>query len=281
MPPAAPKPGVIPLRSLGLGEVLGGAFATIRRYPGLLIGSTTVVLVLANALGLFLMLPAVDDLQRLTESGRRPTTEEFLPIFTGVLVGFLASTLGQVFLTGLATIVTGRAVIGKPITLGQAWTELRPRILPLLGTSILIGICVAVGVVLCILPGIWIAVLFSLATPALVLEGLTVRQAFTRSKELVRGAWWSTFGFFAAAVGIIWVVDILLSLPFGNFSFGAAATGQDTLTTGYLVTTTIVGVISGVLTYPFVSTMVALVYIDRRIIVERLDVQLAQAAERP
>jgi hypothetical protein len=285
MPPDAPKPGVIPLRSLGLGEVLGGAFATIRRYPALLLGSAAVVLTVSSALSLYLMVPVLDDYQRLAAAGPLTSMDEVQSIFWRIMsataAGGVVGVLGQVFLTGLVTIVAGRAVVGKPITLGQAWTELRPRILPLLGTTLLIGVCVVVGIVLCVLPGIWIAVLFSLATPALVLEGLTVRQAFTRSKELVRGAWWSTFGFLVAAVAISWVVNLVLSLPFGGSGFGAAFSGQYAPTTAQFVTTMIVGLIGSVVTYPFISTVTALVYIDRRIIVERLDVQLAQAAERP
>lgn len=33
-PPPAPKPGVIPLRPLQAGDIFGGVFATMRRYPG-------------------------------------------------------------------------------------------------------------------------------------------------------------------------------------------------------------------------------------------------------
>ncbi|HWO69011.1 MAG TPA: hypothetical protein VNO31_54170 [Umezawaea sp.] len=282
----APRPGVIPLRPLGLGEILGGAFLTIRRHPALLLGSTALVMLISQVLGLIVMLPVLGEFQRILESGLEPNPEEVVPLLLrigiGASVAAVLGVLGQVFLTGLATIVVSRAVVGKPVTLAEAWVELRPNLLRLLGVSILFGLAVLVGAVLCVLPGIWVAVLFSFAMPALVLERLTVGQAFQRSKALVRDAWWSTFGILAAAVGIGWVVNLVLSLPFANYGFGSAARGGlDAFSTSQYLFSSVASFLSGVLTYPFISAVVALVYIDRRIIVERLDVQLAQAAEQP
>ena len=38
-PPAiAPKPGIVPLRPLGVGEILDGAFTSMRRYPKATLG---------------------------------------------------------------------------------------------------------------------------------------------------------------------------------------------------------------------------------------------------
>jgi len=284
--PDAPRPGVIPLRSLGLGEILGGAFLTIRRYPALLLGSTALVMLISQLLGVVAMLPVLGEFGRILASGVEPTPEEIVPLLLRIAVGGLIAVvfgmLGQVFLTGLATIVVSRAVVGKPITFSEAWAELRPNLLRLLGVSVLYGLAVLVGAVLCVLPGIWAAVLFSFAMPALVLERLTVGQAFQRSKALVRDAWWSTFGILAAAVGIAWVVNLVLSLPFAGNGFGPAARGVlEAYSTSELLLSSVASFVAGVLTYPFISAVVALVYIDRRIIVERLDVQLAQAAEGP
>ena len=44
---AAPKPGVIPLRPLGVGEVLDGAFASIRRNPKAVLGLAAVVMTIS------------------------------------------------------------------------------------------------------------------------------------------------------------------------------------------------------------------------------------------
>ena len=41
--PLAPRPGVIPLRPLSLGEIYDGAFQVMRRNPGSMIGSAAIV----------------------------------------------------------------------------------------------------------------------------------------------------------------------------------------------------------------------------------------------
>ena len=42
-PPAPPKPGVVPLRPLGLGEILDGAVQTIRLNPKVMLGLSAIV----------------------------------------------------------------------------------------------------------------------------------------------------------------------------------------------------------------------------------------------
>ena len=44
---AAPKPGVIPLRPLGVSEILDGAFASIRRNPKAILGLAAVVMTIS------------------------------------------------------------------------------------------------------------------------------------------------------------------------------------------------------------------------------------------
>ena len=44
----APKPGVIPLRPLGVGEILDGAISYIRANPGVTLGLSAVVITLTS-----------------------------------------------------------------------------------------------------------------------------------------------------------------------------------------------------------------------------------------
>ena len=55
MPPAI-KPGVIPLRPLTLTDILNGAFSYIRTNPKATLGLTTVVVVIAQLIGLALQI---------------------------------------------------------------------------------------------------------------------------------------------------------------------------------------------------------------------------------
>ena len=51
-PPPVVKPGVIPLRPLGVGEILDGAVTTIRRNPAPMLGLSAIVAVITSCSGL-------------------------------------------------------------------------------------------------------------------------------------------------------------------------------------------------------------------------------------
>jgi hypothetical protein len=102
---------------------------------------------------------------------------------------------GIFWLTGalveaIADIRDGRA----DLTLAETFARVRPRILPLLGASILAGLGIALGLILLIVPGLILLTWWSLITAVIVLEDKGVFESFGRSRELVRGNGWSAFG---------------------------------------------------------------------------------------
>ena len=64
----APKPGVIPLRPLGLGEILDGSFATIRRNPKATLGIAAIIVTISAVITSALTLNLVS----VTSLGRPP-----------------------------------------------------------------------------------------------------------------------------------------------------------------------------------------------------------------
>ncbi|SRR6266511_1161614 len=71
----------------------------------------------------------------------------------------------------------------------KAWE----RIGPLVCVSLLTGLGIAAGTLLLIVPGIVLAVRWSLAVPVVMLEKESPRAAMRRSRELVRGHGWAVF----------------------------------------------------------------------------------------
>jgi hypothetical protein len=293
-PPPGPqptiKPGVIPLRPLGVGEIVDGAITTMRRYPKLIIGAAAVVAAVTQIVGLLVQLPFLDDLNAVVALDPNTVTrEQAINQFTDVIFGFLGGafvsillvTLGTVFLSGFITVIVGHAVLGKPVTFAQAWEEFKPRLLPLLGATLLATLLIAVGVVLCIVPGIWLGVLFALVTPALVLERCGISTAFGRSRALVNGAWWRTFGILLLTAVIGWVISSIISIPFtlmGSASTGFSGDPTAALSVGSLILTTIGAIIASTITLPFTSAVTVLVYVDRRMRSEGMDIELQRAA---
>ncbi|MFJ8959417.1 glycerophosphoryl diester phosphodiesterase membrane domain-containing protein [Lentzea sp. NPDC102401] len=311
-PPVQPtiKPGVIPLRPLAVGEIVDGAITTMRRYPKQIIGVAAVVAAVTQIVGLLVQLPFLDDLTAVVSlDPNTMTPEQVADQFTSAITGFLTGALlsvvlaliGTVFLSGYITVVVGHAVLGKQVTFGEAWAEFKPRLLPLLGATLLLGLAftllpilfllpgiamgsgptVVLGIVICIPLVIWLWVRFALVTPALVLERCGVGTAFGRSQKLVSGAWWRTFGILLLAFLITIVIEWIIGLPFGLL--GAATTGFSdspaaALSAGSLTLSTIGGVIASTITLPFSAAVTVLLYVDRRMRSEGMDIELQRAA---
>ncbi|SER85033.1 hypothetical protein SAMN05216188_116114 [Lentzea xinjiangensis] len=284
------KPGVIPLRPLAVGEIVDGAIATMRRYPKLIIGAAAVVAALTQIIGLLAQLPFLDDVTALATIDPNALTEEQLAeqlqnslvsLLGGTLLSLLPLLFGTVFLSGFITVVVGHAVLGEPVTFAQAWDEFKPRLLPLLGATLLAGLLITVGLVFCAVPGVYLWVLFALVTPALVLERCGVGTAFGRSKNLVKGAWWRTFGVLLLTVVIGMVISWIISLPFqllGAASTGFSADPAAALSIGSLLLSTVGAIIASTITLPFSAAVTVLLYVDRRMRAEGMDIELQRAA---
>ncbi|HEX6352866.1 hypothetical protein [Actinophytocola sp.] len=294
------KPGVIPLRPLGLGEILDGAISTMRRHPKLMLGVAAIVVTVTQLIVLAATYPLLDDLGRAATLDPNNTTESELWSIVGASlavtgISIVLLIVSRVFLSGFVTAVVGSAVLGQSLSVKEVWTKVRSRMLPLLGLTliypaIMIGVVFIVVMVTALVPplgvllilglipvGIWLWVMFCLATPALVLENARVGQAFGRSRRLVSGSWWRIFGITLLAAVIAFFLAFVISVPFeafgGGFTFQAAP-----LTTEYLVLSTAGGIIASTLTEPFAAAVIALLYTDQRMRREGLDIELARAA---
>ncbi|HEX8238497.1 MAG TPA: hypothetical protein VF574_02030 [Allosphingosinicella sp.] len=82
------------------------------------------------------------------------------------------------------------------------------RLGALLGLNLLSGIGIVFGLILLIVPGIYLIVRWSAAVPALISEGADVTQSLTRSSEAVEGRFWHVF----AAIALLWTLPIVAVL---------------------------------------------------------------------
>lgn len=273
--PAAPRPGVIPLRPLGVGELLDGAITTIRRYPRATLGLSAVVVSVTQLIGFFATRSFTASL----------ATDGFTGVGTaGLVLSLVFGLVSGTLLTGALTVIMGQAVLGRPISLAEAWLAVRSRAWALVGTSVLVALLTLLSVVACIVPFFYAWPALSLATPALMLERQTVWKAIQRSRALVKGQIWRCLGVVALAFLIKSIVEGALSAPFvlAGGGFGGLLDGtQDPagdISTGSLVWSTVGAIIAGTVVAPFSAGVSALLYVDRRMRAEGLDVTLAAAA---
>jgi hypothetical protein len=314
-----PAPGGIPLRPLAVGDILSGAFTTIRRNPAATIGLATIVLtayaVLSTAITLIvgtlvgkLSLPGAG--QNLTRAQVDHLLLRFLEI--GVPLLAVALILGFLFeniLTGLLTGVIGRGVLGRRVSLGEAW---QPGRLPaLLGasalilvilvsmwaplTAIVIALAVAhldavaaligvLGFLGALALSIWFSVMLSLAAPAVVLERLGPVQALRRSWRLASRSFWRLFGILLLTALVVFVASAILEIPFDIIRVVAGGNGVGGgLALGSTVLLVIIGAIgsiaAGAVTRPVSAGVTVLLYLDMRMRKEGLDLVLRNAAQ--
>ena len=72
----------------------------------------------------------------------------------------------------------------------------RRRFWALLGLNLLSGLGILLGLVLLILPGLYLYVRWSVAVPVLIAEEAGIGEAFTRSGEEISGRFWPVAGLF-------------------------------------------------------------------------------------
>ncbi|MFF2732103.1 hypothetical protein ACFVS9_29855 [Streptomyces sp. NPDC058008] len=153
-----PKPGVIPLAPLGLGELLGGAFSTMGRYGKQLFGTAAALyggaaLLMATAVAV--TYSAVSDhLDRVVslDRGEGPSSTDIVPLVTGgailVLLGFVVMAVVSGLMYAVVPAVLQEAVLGRPVTFAALWRKAWSRVAPVIGTLILTSLLAMVPVLL-------------------------------------------------------------------------------------------------------------------------------------
>src|SRR6266516_1942316 len=111
------------------------------------------------------------------------------------LVATLVSLVGTFWLQGALVYAVDDVRDGRvDSSIGQLFERVRPNLGTLILAGLLAGGGIAVGFVLLIVPGLILLTWWCLIVPVVVLEGKRVGEAFTRSRELVRGQGWTVFG---------------------------------------------------------------------------------------
>ncbi|PKA83847.1 Uncharacterized protein family (UPF0259) [Ulvibacter sp. MAR_2010_11] len=79
----------------------------------------------------------------------------------------------------------------------------------LLGLSILVALMVGVGLIFCLIPGIYLAVVLALTYSIHVFEKRDVTDSISYSFKLIKSEWWITFATFLV-IGILYYVILLI-----------------------------------------------------------------------
>jgi len=153
-----------------------------------------------------------------------------------VLLGALISLAVPFLLTGALAQAVSARYLGRPMTIAQAYEALGTgTILTLIGVSFLGAILVLIGLILIIIPGIFIAVRFTVAAQAAVLERQSVTGSLRRSWQLVEGNWWRVFGIVIVVTILVGVLETIASRVVGAAAGDVLGTGLSTAVVGIFI----------------------------------------------
>ncbi|HZV84937.1 MAG TPA: hypothetical protein VFF48_08125, partial [Brevundimonas sp.] len=175
-----------------------------------------------------------------------------------VFVGSVLTVIGSYVLQGMVVFAAVNGFNGKSVDLGGALSVGLRFFFPLLGLAILMGLGLGLGFLLLIVPGVILAVMWLVASPALVVENRGIFDSFQRSRDLTRGNRWMIFALLVVYVVLSSMISWLV------VGVGVAAGGSFTTATTHwgvaMVLTPLVNVLTGVVS----AAGVAAVYYELR-----------------
>jgi hypothetical protein len=264
MSEAIRQPGEAALpRPLGIGEILSTAFRLYQRHWRTLLAIAAVVVVPLTLLQ-YLFGDWIRTRGEVT-SLEEVSTATWAVGAAGLVAG-LAALLMYLVLTGAITRSTpgtstravAAEVAGEDPSLEQSYRFGFHRLGSVLLVSVLVGLATIGGLILFIIPGIYIGVRLAVSVEALVVEGRRGTQAMGRSWELVGGHWWHAFGALVVAGLLTGVVNELITAPFGGTNWFVQA---------------IAAAIATVVTMPYGVLVGVLLYLDLRARKESLNLE--------
>lgn len=102
---------------------------------------------------------------------------------------------------------------GAPITVDAVWRDVQAMLVGGIGVSLVLGAAIVAGMILFIIPGIYLSIPLSLGLAVFAFEGKPTGEIFTRCFTLIRDKWWSTFGLIIVMSIIVGVVSLVFSIP--------------------------------------------------------------------
>jgi hypothetical protein len=240
------------LRPLGLGELLDRSFFLYRKYLLLLAFQLTGV-----AIG--------------TQKGGA-----FSALFLIWSLGSLIIQLGVTAASQGATVIAVSSVhLDKEATISSAFGGIQGRILSIALIMIGVGIGIGIGFILLIIPGVILALMWSLVIPVAVLEDTGLGDSVSRSSELTKGSRLRILViyvlYFFLLMTITWLWEIPMFAAIGVFAGRAHNPAMVPLWSQLVIP--ICSFLSLSLVTPLITIALSLTYFDQKVRKEAFDLQ--------
>jgi hypothetical protein len=207
------------------------------------------------------------------QSPRTPISGASRTFVWGLGPSFLSIAVSAV--SHAATVIAVSQVhLDRPAGVMESFSKVKGRIAAVIGLSYAIGFLVVLGCIALIVPGVFLAVQWSLAVPAMILENKGIGDSMSRSTELTLGN--------RGRVFVIWLLFVILNIGFNwllHWPIEIAA-GVSTRVAlhyagvGWQVASLVATFLSVCLVSPLATIAFSLVYFDERVRKEAFDLQL-------
>ncbi len=204
------------------------------------------------------------------------TGEEFNRLLDATL-RLLALGFALALLAGVGTVLAQGATVRA---VADAYQGLLPdwrdsirfgfrRFVEILAAVIVVWIGSTLGLIFCIVPGVWLFVSWSVTVPALVVEGTSPMTAIRRSHRLVRPRFWPVLGVIVISVLVYSAVSYLFSL----IASLVTATGSTGGVGAPIAASVVSSTLSSILVQPFIAALLVVLYFDLRVRAEGYDLE--------
>ena len=184
-----------------IGDLLTESWQRVKGTKGIIIGGFLVfyaALLAASFVigGVFGLLGAINDNLGLT-------------VLVQMIVSVLASALAYPFMAGINMVGIRRAA-DQPVNFNDIFSHFG-RTVPLVITAIVSMLLIYLGMLLLIIPGVYLAIAYMLAIPLVVERGLTPWQAMEASRKAISQHWFKVFGLFL----LLGLIGMVSAIPLG------------------------------------------------------------------
>lgn len=189
-----------------------------------------------------------------------PETAVSAAFAVGPIVSGLLALVASSVTTGIIVLGAYDAWLGNPSRPGAYLGAALAAIVPLVVLSIVVNVVAGLGLVLLILPGLYVLSMWSVVTPAIVAEGAGF-GALGRSLQLTSGYRWSIVGLLVVLFVIIIAIQFVVSAALGAaFGVSALAPTADQFATLTSLPYQLAAALPGALMAAFAAVLTAVLY---------------------
>jgi hypothetical protein len=254
----------IALRPMNTSELLDRTFFLYRKHFLVFVGIVAIphlVLLLAR-IAYFNTRPSVSLMTR-------PLFSLFLLIiYGGVILSSQAATI----------IAVSNIHLGRPAGIRSAFAGISGSMVEVLLAMILMGIGVFFGFILLIVPGIFLAIAWSLTIPTVLIEIKGPVESMKRSFALTKGSRFKILVILILVTLFGYIISIGIQIPIGIL-IGLQGLKNPALIPAWVnVLSEIASLISSCLVVPISTIAISLIYYDQRVRKEGFDLQLMMSS---